>query len=185
VYEANPPATLDQSVILDRVYFHGIDEPFKAIVLTPACDFAQNKAEMTVACAVIEAQVLLSGYVTKRGRAFEGADGRRLKAAALSQNQAGNFKGYVKQLATQRIPRYHWLTPINDAGEPLIVDFQLITSLPTSEATMCPRLARVGSPYRYQLSARYTAYWARVGTPDFPGDDVQDWVDAAVEGVFG
>lgn len=164
MYKDSSPAGIDQGVIIDSVYFYGLDQNHKGFVLTPACDFAQNKAELVQICALLPAPLLIGN----------------LRTTIWSRQNLSNVRGNIKNIIKQKIPRYHWLSPPSEISTALVADFQIITSIPFVELENLPLLAELNSPFREQIPARYSAYMGRVGTPDFNRNTIDGWTDSIV-----
>ncbi len=147
MYLTDTPDELDQGVILSDVYSYALDAEGLGLVVTPTCDFAQEKADFVQVCTLIPAEDFLRDLLK----------GHRRKAAAFDENdqflpwsewnpsKQGEFGATVKNLARQSLPRYHWLPPVPGQALPLVADFQQVTSHLTEEieagATFLARLA--------------------------------------------
>jgi len=179
------PDKIDQGVILDSVYFYALDETHLGLVLTPTCDFEHNKAELAQICAIFDAWQIVADLVrtdwAKMG--LVDASGNLIKGP-LSRTKRTEFTSQLLYIIGQRFPRFHWLAPFANTSRPLIVDFQVITSLPAGELADVQLLAALRSPFREQVAARYAAYMGRVGTPDFSKDETQDWIERGIEELF-
>ena len=165
MYNDSSPTTVDQGVILDSVYFYSLDQHHKGLVLTPACDFAQHKAELVQICALLPANFLVS----------------TLRETVWSKQNRNNVKGQIKNMIKQKFPRYHWLASLPGIIPTLVADFQNIASIPFIEIENTELKAELMSPYREQIPARYAAYMGRVGTPDFDHGDIDEWAESIVE----
>jgi hypothetical protein len=185
VYSAVVPTQIDQSVILEGVYFFGTDETTLGIVLTPACDFEQKKAELVQLCQLRDAfdfiAVLIQHEWKKLG--LVDANGNRI-AEPLSSGKKKDLSEKLRSIIRQRFPRYHWLPPFVGSKRPLIADFQSVTSLNPEDLEGAHIVAALESPYRESLPTRYAAYMGRVGTPDYPAAHEQEWIDRTIEVLF-
>jgi hypothetical protein len=185
VYSAAVPTQIGQSVILDGVSFYSTDEVTLGIVLTPACDFEQKKVDLVQICQLrdaIETIGLLirddwnkSGLVDSNGNPIPGP---------LSNTKRNDFSEKLRALIGQRFPRYHWLPPLPGSKRPLIADFQNVASLLPEDLESAPIIAGLESPYRESVPTRYAAYMGRVGTPDYPKAEAQEWIDRIIETLF-
>jgi len=174
LYETAPPAVLDQGVVLANAYFYATDEELPALILTPTCDFENKKVDLVHLCPLWDAwevvrELLVSDWERSAPTARE-----------WSENKKSNFTGLLRQLITQRFPRYHWLTPLPGHSDPRVIDFQNIASLPTKDLERSTIVTRLRSPFREQVSARYSSYMGRVGTPDFETPEIDSWLRDAV-----
>lgn len=177
--------SIDQAVLLDVVYFYAIDEARRALVLTPTCDFAQQKCELVQVCAIFDAWETVEHFV--RGE-WAGlglvSDSGALVGGPLSKGKFKDFANSMRQLITQRLPRYHWLAPLPGEPRPQLLDFQLVESVSIQEVAGTKIVGELASPFREQVSARYAAYMGRVGTPDFGASEIDGWVSDCVQRLF-
>ena len=169
MYESSAPTELDQSVIIDQVYFYALDEERPGVVLNPACDFAQDKAEFVMMCALHNAWDLIRGLLA--------SDWKKIK----NQKEAAN---QIKLMIRQRFPRYHWLPPLPGANPPLVADFQTLSTLHLAEVSELPKRAALRSPFREQLPTRFASYMNRIGVPDPAESDVNRWIDSGSNILF-
>lgn len=185
MYTAAPPTEVDQGTLVDDVYFYALDESHRGIVLTPTCDIELNKAELIQLVAVLDAWevvgTLLESDWSKAG--LLDAQGQLLKRP-LSAGKRNIFASEVGKIIRQQYPRYHWLAPLSDGANPLIVDFQVLTSILADELPATKILAGLRSPFREQLADRYAAYMGRVGTPNFSDAEIALWIDSGIENIF-
>ncbi|MGH7466995.1 MAG: hypothetical protein ACRENP_03320 [Longimicrobiales bacterium] len=186
MYAAMIPSKIDQSVIVEGLYFYAIDEHFPGIVLTPACDFEQGKVELATACALISAWDLLSQLLRTDWQKDGLIDqsGSPVLRSSLSAGKTKWFKGQVRSVARQQFPRYHWLPPPPGTKVPLIADFQILACVPVDEIRAVTPIAALLSPFREQLPTRYAAYVGRIGTPDAEAEVIESWLGAAVAAIF-
>ena len=163
-YAATCSAKIDQAFVVEGVYFYSVDEHRLGIVLTPTCDFANEKAQFVQICSVVTAKSFVDSI-------------RRADWKNLNES---NLRGQIKVLARQKLPRYHWLAPFPGTSEPLVADFQNLATLAFEEASDLRIVACLASPFREQLPARYGAYISRVGTPEFTDDELDQWASTIV-----
>jgi hypothetical protein len=187
MYLPGRPTAIDQSVVVETLYFHALDDHLAAVVLTPACDFEQRKAELAIACAAISAWDLIAQLAqtdwVKEGLVDE--SGSLKKRGDLSNSKIKWFKAQISRMIKQQYPRYHWLAPIPHTNlPPLVADFQIIACLPIDVIVRATPIASLQSPFREQLPARYAAYMGRVGTPDLEVPILETWLEQAVDSVF-
>lgn len=120
-----------------------------SVVLTPSCDFAQNKAE----------RVLLA-------RASLLSDQKEYKDWLDDTKNEGKLKSLLKN-SRQGMPsdRYHFLPSALDIPG-LILDFQDTYTISLTALTPLKRLASLDSPFAEALLSRFVRYMGRLGTPD-------------------
>lgn len=186
MYRDSFQAHLDQCVILRDIYFYSLDATRLGLVLTPACDIAQSKAVYVQVCALFPAWEFISSLLRNDWSNIGALDGKgNLRPLAeLSNSKKSDLLGKIKQLVGQRFPRYHWFAPFPGDSEPLVGDFQNVTSLPVAEVAKLEVVAELLSPYREQVPARYAAYMGRVGTPDFEDTSIQQWIQSGMKQIF-
>ncbi len=172
MYKDSKPTAIDQCVILRDVYFYGIDESCFGLVLTPTCDFAQNKAEFIQLCALFPAWEFVTSLLHNEWSKFN------------VPSKKAEVKSKIKDIIKQKLPRYHWFSPLQSLLPPFIGDFQITTSLTLKDLESQEMIAELESPYREQVPSRYSAYMGRVGTPDFSESDIQTWLDKGVDEIF-
>lgn len=184
MYLAEIPTEISQSVLLREVYFHSIDQMNLGIVLTPACDIAQGKAELVLVCAVFPAKGLLEHLFkvdwSKVGSLTE--EGELVCREELSTGKEKQIRNQLLRLIGQQYPRFHWLCPFPEIPSCWVIDFQTLASFPQSELKKCPILAGLNSPFKEQVSSRFSAYAGRIGTPDLPKDE---FANQLVDELFG
>lgn len=185
MYTSVAPADVDQGCLIQPVYFYAIDEERLGVVLTPRCDLAQQKADLVQISAVFNASQLIRELLQGdwKGLGLLGADGQLL-ASIPSAGKAKELRERITRLAEQRFARYHWLAPPPGTGQPLVADFQLIESVPTSELAGLEIVAALASPYREAFAARYSAYMGRIGTPDSSAAEIDGWLGSVLGELF-
>lgn len=136
-------SSIDQGALVEYDLFQPIYVDSAAIVLTPRCDIAQDKAEFLTLAAVVPSLILLDQWETLKER----------------ENQlAGIMDG--------RPARWHWLAPHEAFPEGAIIDFQLIASVDPETLIGASILCALASPWCEHMASRYAAYASRVGVPD-------------------
>jgi hypothetical protein len=185
VYLESSSGRIDQAVIVEPFYFYALDEDLPALILTPTCDFAQQKCEYVQACAIVDAWEVVKGLLgTSWSKSGLVADGKLL-AGPLPKNKRGDLTDKLTKLAAQQFPRYHWLAPLPGTQSPRIADFQLVQSVSLAEVeSICAVVAELRSPFREEATARYSTYMARVGTDGHPPDELKAWIDAGLAALF-
>ena len=124
------------------------------LVLTPACDIANDKADWTQLARCLPLEQLAP--VQKLIAATDGAD--------------SGVRGKVLNLLKNKEQRYFHL-PAYLAIPDLVLDLQQVTSVPKGQMTQYRRRASLTPPYTQSVIARYTAYMGRVGLPDAPAEE--------------
>jgi len=135
------------------------------ILVTPTCDVAQNKAEMYV---FVEATAAIDYFAPGLG-----------SVNALSKNKTDA----IRELVKNGKPRYHFL-PEASGMPALVIDLQKIQtelrSLVDQPGTVWERIASLDSPFAQALTARFTSYFSRVGTPDLDANAITEAIATQV-----
>jgi len=121
------------------------------LVLTPACDIANDKADWTQLARCLPLEQLAP--VQKLNAARPGADNA--------------VRGKVVDLLKGKEQRYFHL-PAYLALPDLVLDLQQVTAVSKEQMHQFRRRASLTPPYTQSVVARYTAYIGRVGLPDPP-----------------
>ncbi len=132
------------------------------VVLTPACDISQNRADfiqLALAKNLLEEKTILNkGTIDNRKNAIK--------------NFVDNNKG----------GRFHFLPSFKDIP-PSLIDFQNFQSVPREDFDknyVC--ICSISSPFYKDVVSRFASYYARQGSPDF---DVENLTDEIVESFQG
>jgi CheY-like chemotaxis protein len=128
------------------------------MVLTPACDFAQEKAEHVLLARIFR---LTEHSFFHKWKQLE--DAHPDKKAAF-----GNLKSLVKGKAGERFKYLPSTFFIEDS----IIDFQQLRSLSGKEAENFEILCSIDNPYREEILIHFSKYFGRIGTPDYSFDEV-------------
>jgi CheY-like chemotaxis protein len=128
------------------------------VIATPACDFAQKKADSIL---MVGAKPLSSfrQYADWAADRWDGvhatppgsAQKKHAKLASLLANNAGD--------------RYRFL-PGTFFIDNLIVDFQSLKQIPYSDVGKLSVVCRIDSPFREELLSQLSRYYGRMGVPD-------------------
>lgn len=172
MYTIDAPSTLDQGVVLRDVYFYADDEKLFGLVLTPRCDIEQSKADFVQLCALYPMYQFIQAMLNSTWSKLN------------DPTKVADLRGQIRNLAKQRIPRYHWFDPLPGTQVPLIADFQHIASLLLHDLGDIELVAELASPFREQVPTRYAAYMGRVGVPDSPEADRERWVEVVITSIF-
>ena len=126
------------------------------IVLTPQCDMATQKA-ISVLLARCNPSPAIDVW---RGRLRELRD--------VSGNKRKSAEDFFKKLVNQAEPAQHFLPPLEENGQPLMVDFKDLLTVPLAElqGRLSDRVASVATPFLGNLTQRFGAYVSRMGQPN-------------------
>lgn len=146
------------------------------MVLTPACDFEQNKAD-NVLLAQVTPLVDHDLYKNWQGKASE------LEALAPEQQTkeikqaATDAKGQVKSLVKNRMGSRFRFLPGTFFLPGCIVDFQNLLNLPATDANQYEAVCSLDNPYREEVLQLFSNYYGRIGTPDYEFDSIWEKID--------
>lgn len=143
---------LRQGDIVKEIFFPQVKKKAPAVCLTPACDLvtqenAKIKANYVLFCFLIPDYIFFRNVIEIKKE--------------ISKNQ----KGKIKEVLKNRDPRYYWIYN-SESKEGYIVDYQIILSVPFSDAIQLERIYSLQSSYRECLATRYSSYSGRIGTED-------------------
>lgn len=147
-----PPFQLHR--LAGDIVAEGVDEARQYwMVLTPSCDFAQGKADHIV-LARCENLSYQEEYIN-----WKSAGETPSKASLDSLDKLiGDNR--------QRQPERFKFLPGTFFLPDLVVDFQQLRSIDTKTLTAFEAIATLDSPFAEAMLARFSRYFARVGTPD-------------------
>jgi CheY-like chemotaxis protein len=131
------------------------------IVVTPACDFAQGKAENVLMCAIGPLNthpIYVEWQNANSAKNKEKAEG---KLRNLLRNGGGD--------------RWRFLPKTFFVGAG-VVDFQRLQQMPLKETDGLKRICALDSPYSEELLLAFSRYYGRIGTPDLKRDEIWQWV---------
>lgn len=120
------------------------------VVLTPACDIAQDKAEFILLAKAIDLHEFGSYQEWARSR-------------------SGSKWEPLKRVLTEAMPRYAFLPEFREIPD-LVIDFEQVMSMRKDDAAVHRRVATLDSPYVEALLARHSHFRGRIGTPDLDLD---------------
>ncbi|MCX6733276.1 MAG: hypothetical protein NTX63_00505 [Candidatus Peregrinibacteria bacterium] len=138
---------IEQSNIFSEVHFSAIDKKLEAILVTPACDLAQKKADYAHLCAIMPFEVVLRSKYPEATEASK------------------QINGFIKEQVTNRSPRYHWVGTIPGMKGYFVADFQLLQTIRIDKLNTLKRVGIVKSPLRESIPSKFASYAGRVGLP--------------------
>lgn len=152
-----------QSTILTGNILEKDGEEIHWIVATPACEFAQERAERVLLLGATELtahprhQEWSKTKWKGEGQAPDGGKKALNELLDLVKNRAGE--------------RYRFL-PGTFFVPNLVVDFQNLRHAPLAEVSAKNVLCQIDSPFREDLLIAMSRYYGRIGTPDLEASDV-------------
>jgi len=177
-----PRPSWDQGDIVESVYFPGPDSRLPAVLVTPACDLEQEKVSLWTFVALFP-DIAIAKEVAKREKGSLLVDDSGL-VSLQSGKQRAHLERKLQELMKQRFSRYHWLPITIGKEDGHVVDFSVVTSLPSEEVhTRAVRIASMNSSWREELPARFAAYIGRVGVDEYPPEESARHLERLVGGI--
>lgn len=164
---------VDQGDVFQNIYFPAVDKNVSAIVITPTCDLEQDKANFIKYVSVVS----LNQVITQIAE-HNNIDSSFFESGAyLSTNQTKRLlDSFAKNIRGDLFPRYYFLDEYAGIFSACFADLQQIFVVPTrlvSAEYLDNRLARLVSPWREEIVARYSGYSMRVGVPARSEDELR------------
>ncbi|WP_076924952.1 response regulator [Pseudoalteromonas sp. EB27] len=127
------------------------------ILLTPACDLANSKAEFLQLAKIEPVKTLRE--VTQ----LLPSDSKE-----LSKSQQSRINSKITNIVRNKIARYHYLPKFGAVEYDSVVDFQNISSLSLEQYSKTFRVLGGVSSYFYKdLLSRFSGLYSRQGSPDY------------------
>lgn len=134
------------------------------VVMTPSCDFAQNKA----AYILIAPALLLTDH----------EDYQKYSSNSSKQKYKDNLSRLVK---STRNERYYFLPRIQMIGMPdLVIDLQQVSSFIFQGFEGYTNIAKLDDPYSQDLMAMFTRSQNRPGSPDIDDSHIIGYIDTEI-----
>jgi hypothetical protein len=136
------------------------------VVLNPACDFVQCKAEKALLAACDEISTTVE-YKEVAAQKKSGEKPSKTKTENLKKLIGDNRQGKNVQAE-----RYKFL-PATSFIPALIIDYQNLLQLSVAEVDKVQgfeRVATLDAPYAEAVQSRFIRYYGRIGTPDLEFD---------------
>jgi DNA-binding response OmpR family regulator len=126
------------------------------LVLTPTCDFVQKKVEevLLAKCVPLKDTLEYKNWIDSPDKPEE------LHALVGDNRKAA--KGGPKKVQPERFKYLPGTFFVDDS----VADFQALKTVPIDSLTSFRRVATLDSPFAEAVLARFTRYFARLGTPD-------------------
>lgn len=137
------------------------------MVLTPACDFEQNKAEnvlMVKVIPLVEHRIFFQWSEKKERYDKMKPEEQLLKVNKSPLNEAmASVRSLVKGTAGDRF----MFLPETFFIQNSIIDFQSTVTHPFDKADEFETLCSMDNPYREEILQMFSKYFGRIGTPDY------------------
>ena len=159
---------VDQGDVFQDIYFPAVDGKVTAIVITPTCDLEHTKADFIKFVSVVS----LNQIIQKIAR-HKGIDDSFFKSGAyLPKGKTEDLlEAFTQNIRGDLFPRYYFLDEYADIFPASFADLQQIFVLPArllNAEYSDNRIARLVSPWREEIVARYSGYSMRVGVDAYP-----------------
>lgn len=153
------PGTIDQGAIVEGVKWERLSEGIEcplSIVLSNACDIEHDKCAYLMVLGLLDAKDVLTSTI----------EYQKIKESN-TKNIVKSAKNYLeKYIHNKEISRYFFIDPSQIIEcDPLVVDFQLIMSIPFSHINEINPVAQLDSPLKELFITRYSAYTCRIPSP--------------------
>lgn len=149
------------------------------MVLTPACDFEQNKVENVLLARVTP----LAEHETykawqEKARELE-ALAPEQQTKVIEKKAASDAKGLVKSLVKNRVGGRFRFLPGTFFLPDCIVDFQQLLNLSVTDADQYEITCSLDNPFREEVLQLFSSYYGRIGTPDYEFNLIWERIDQA------
>jgi len=148
------------------------------IVLTPACDFEQNKADNVLLAEItpLKEHDLYKKWETEDAK-FN-ALSSELQRAKAEKKPVSQAASAVKDLVKGRKGERYKFLPGTFFLPDCIIDFQALNACPQDHTTHFDIVCSLDSPYREEILHLFSKYYGRIGTPDYNFSTVWEKIDA-------
>lgn len=180
IYEnVESQARVDQGDVFKDIYLPAIEASVTGIVVTPTCDLEQDKAQFVKFISAVELAFVIKIIADSVGI----EESVSTSGDVISRDRYNNLIKVLRKNTTgDFLPRYYLLPEYPDLLPALYLDFQRVFVVPFQQVIqeyLTNRVAKVASPWREQIAARYAGYSLRVGTPDYSDDELRIVLDTA------
>ncbi len=160
-----PVDEITQGSIVDGVDW-GFEYNPLSIVFSNACDLSHDKSSFLIVAALVSAADVLSS-----SKEFKSLTGSASEDKGLTNKQWKSLSDMLKSyIHNKNICRYYFFDPqpVIECGL-LLVDFQLIKSIPITDINRLDYIGQMKSPFTEQMMMRFTSYTSRI-----PSDRVNE-----------
>ncbi len=178
-YTQDPSEPIDQGDIFRDIYFAAIDSHTTAVVITPTCDFVQEKAHFVKLVSVVPLDMVVKII----------ADSVGIEENIISSGQQitrGKYDKFIRMLEKNIngsfLTRYYFMSEFAGVFPHSYVDLQQVFVIPSIQIYSDyrdNRIAKIKSPWREQIVAQYSGYSMRVGVPEYSEQEIRSIAIAA------
>ena len=142
------------------------------MVLTPACDFENEKAENVLLAHLNELtnHPLYKTWVDSNAK-FAQIDNKH-KDYKIIETAFKDARGDVKSLVKDKKAERYKFIPGTFFLPNCVLDFQDLKNLPLNNQDEFEQICSLDSPFREEILHLFSRYYGRIGTPDINKDDV-------------
>lgn len=146
------------------------------MVLTPACDFEQDKAEKILMAKVTPITDIpeYNDWVAEADKFKSLPVVEQIKANKKSLNMA---KDWIRQLVKGKAGERYRFLPGTFFIPDCVVDFQDLTHFVNCGDEEFSPICSLDNPYREEMLTAFSRYYGRIGTPDYDLETVWQRID--------
>lgn len=148
------------------------------MILTPACDFEQNKAQ-NVLMAQVTPLIKHKLYRKWQSKVSERDNIPMEQQSKEAKKLVDKAKGEVKSLVKNKLGSRFRFLPGTFFLPDCIVDFQNLLQVPMIESEHYEVVCSMDNPYREEILQLFSNYYGRIGTPDYKFDPIWEKVESA------
>ena len=178
-YTLDTSEPIDQGDIFRDIYFAAIDSHTTAVVITPTCDFVQDKTHFVKLVAVVPLDMVVKII----------ADSVGIEEKIISSGEEITHRKYnkfirmlEKNINGSYLTRYYFISEFAGVFPHSYVDLQQVFVIPYMQLYSDyrdNRIAKLKSPWREQIVAQYSGYSMRVGVPEYSEQEMRSIAIAA------
>lgn len=145
------------------------------VVLTPACDFAQDKVGLAL---LAQASPLEdhAKYVAWRDEYVA----EKNKGKAAHNRGKGEWNSLRQDVLTSTRGQFHYLPRFREIPD-LVIDLEDVRAVPVARLAEYGPVASLSSPFAESLLVQHSHHRGRIGVPDLDGELIQKRLFADVE----
>ncbi|RHU24313.1 MULTISPECIES: hypothetical protein [Parabacteroides] len=153
----NPEKEITQGSIIDGIEWGMGDDPL-SIVLSNPCDLEHGKASFLIVAALLPANETISMSKEFLSRIND------VESFELPRKRWTSLSNYLLDIIHNKvIIRYFFIDPSDVIDSPsLLVDFQLVRSVPISRKKDLKYIAQLPDPFKEQMIMHFAAYTSRI-----------------------
>lgn len=148
------------------------------MVLTPACDFEQNKCE-NVLLAQVQPLINHEAYKAWQQAARNFDETPKHNQTNEIKQTVSKARGRVIDLVKNKAGGRFRFFPGTFFLPDCIVDFQNLLTLPITDSNQYEAVCSLDNPYREETLQFFSNYFGRIGTPDYDPKPICDKIDQA------